>query len=253
MNLMFVDSHAHLFDTKLNENLIDLNNISNVVVPSYSMDNLDLSVNYCLQHDKCHCALGIHPEYIDDYDLETLQRKIESNKHLVCAIGEIGLDENYPTQFESQINVFVSQLNLARKFNLPAIIHLRSPKAFQSFFEIIKDYQDVKFILHCFCGNENDLFKANQNDCYISFATNITYRGNIALRNLVQFVPQNRLLIETDSPNMRPAQIGGRGINYPQNIIYTAQTISNILNMPIEKIAKITSNNAKNAFNLIKN
>lgn len=249
MKIEYFDSHAHLFDKKIDENEIDFSDLSHVVVPAYSMDNLIDALNFCSNYEKCHCALGVHPQFLNSFDYEKLKLALEKNIDIMCAVGEIGLDTNYATNFDFQIDAFIKQLDLATKLNLPTIIHLRSKIAFNTFFDILKTHQ-TKAILHCFSGDKEDLLKAIENDCYISFATNLTYKGNVKLRELAELVPLNRLLIETDSPNMRPANLGGRGINYPQNVKFVALKLSEILNIPLEKIAEITKNNAKNAFNL---
>ena len=241
----FIDTHAHLFDERINISEVDVSKLYAVLVPSYSMQNLKQSLDFCKQYDKCYCALGIHPQYIDDFDLNILDGLIKENIQDIYAIGEIGLDSGAKTDYQKQICVFTKQVGLAKKYNLPISVHLRTKIDFDNFFLIMQNYKDVQVILHCFNGDEDDLQKALDSGYYISIATNVTYKGNVKLRQLCKKIPLDKLLIETDSPNLLPSIFARRGVNTSQNIIYVVEQLANIKNEKNENISKTTTKNAK--------
>ena len=245
MEEKFIDTHAHAFSERIDFDSLDMSNIEAILVPAYSMQNILVAYNFCLKHQNCYLAVGVHPDYITDYDEKFLDDFISQHRNDIYAIGEVGLDSNSITDYSKQKDVFVSQIQLAQKYHLPLSIHLRTKKDFDTFFEILKNHPIENFALHCFNGDANDLEKSLTLGAYISFATNITYKGNVKLRELCAKVPLDRLLIETDSPNMLPAIFARHGVNTPQNIIYVAQTISQKIGISMQKIAEITSKNAK--------
>lgn len=244
----FIDTHAHIFSERIDFDSLDLSDVEAVLVPSYSMQNILIAYNFCIKHANCYLAVGVHPDYISDYDEQRLDSFISQHRESVYAIGEVGLDSNSLMDYSKQKNIFISQIQLSQKYDLPLSIHLRTKKDFNEFFEMLKIYPIRNFALHCFNGDADDLEKALALGAYISFATNITYKGNVKLRELCAKVPLDRLLIETDSPNMLPAIFARKGVNTPQNVIYVAQTISQKISISMQKIAEITSKNAKKLF-----
>jgi len=245
MKEQFIDTHAHLFEERIDMKEVDLSKLYAVLVPSYSMQNLKQCLDFCKQYNKCYCALGVHPQYIDDFDLNILDNLIKENMQDIYAIGEIGLDSNASTDYQKQKEIFISQLELAQKYKLPVSVHLRTKIDFNNFFLIMQDYQNVQVILHCFNGDADDLDMAIKNDYYISIATNVTYKGNVNLRKICNLIPLDKMLIETDSPNLLPSIFARRGVNTSQNIVYVAEQISKIKNEKVEKITEILQKNSK--------
>ncbi len=246
---MFIDSHAHMFDEKIDFEKIDLSLLDAIIVPSYSMENLDKVLNFCNKHKQCFCALGIHPFWCNNFDSNKYVNTVLSNKCNVYAVGEIGLDSLCEVDYLKQIEVFKKQLKIAEEFNLPISVHLRTKQDFNSFFSIIKNYK-IQCAIHCFNGDLEDCQQAVDNGFYISFATNITYKGNRHLREIAVGVPFENLLIETDSPSMLPSCFKRKGINTSANIVYVAETLAKIKNCEVSFIAKKTFENANKLFNL---
>lgn len=241
---MFVDSHAHLFDDRIDLNQVDLANVDKILVPSYKMEHLGKVIQFCKTNSKFYPAIGVHPEYVADFNKDVFTNFVASNLKDIYAIGEIGLDTNYPN-YLAQKDLFKFQLTIAKKYNLPVSVHLRG-EVFSDFFATIKDFNQ-KCVLHCFSGNERELSTALDLGCYISFATNITYKGNVALRKISSMVPDDRLLIETDSPSMPPSGMRGK-VNTSQNILLVAETLAKVRGKTIEQIGLITSKNANEVF-----
>ena len=245
---MFIDSHAHLFDDRIDIAKCNLDLVDAVIVPAYKYENFEKALRFCETSKKYFCALGIHPEFASEFNKE-IKNYIISKKDKIVAIGEIGLDCSYTNNMHTQIETFRQQLELAEMFDLPVIIHLRKEQDFKNFFEIIKDYK-VKGVLHCFNGNLQDCKKSLDLGFYISFAGNLTYKGNVELRKIAKFVPMDSILIETDSPSMLPASFRRKGINTSQNISFVAEKLAGIKQISIQEIAEITKRNAKTLFKL---
>ncbi len=245
---LFIDAHAHLFEDKIDKNFIDLSGMEAVIVSAYKRENLHTALDFCISNNKYFCTLGIHPEFANEYDL-AVQNMIEFESKNIVAIGEIGLDITYSMQYNTQISTLLAQLDLAEKLNLPIVVHLRKKQDFVTFFDCIKG-RNLRGMLHCFNGDNEDLAHALDLGLYISFAGNITYKGNENLRKLAKNVPFSRLLIESDCPSMLPAQFMRKGINLPQNVQFVAEKLADIFGVDTSKIANVTKENAKKLFNL---
>ena len=184
--------------------------------------------------------MGLHPNSNEDLSEENLQW-IENqliNKRII-AIGEIGLDYYRTfTEIEKQKYWFKKQLELAKKNNLPVLLHIR--EAFADAYEIVKEAGIKKGILHCFTGNWEIAQKFIDLGFYISFAGNITYKNakwQEGWGEMIEKVPLERIVIETDAPYLSPEPLRGK-INYPQNIIYTLKKIAEIKKVNIEEAGK---------------
>lgn len=247
---MLVDTHCHAFDDRIDFYNVDLSNLQFIVVCSYNMENLEKCINFCNEHKKCFCALGVHPQYAANFDKQKFDKIIEIYKKQIVAIGEIGLDCDCDTDYKTQLDVFCYQMEIANKLNLPVSIHLKGKTDFENFFKIKQKYSNVICVLHCFNGDEKDLKQALSLNCYISFAGNITYRANIKKRELLKSVPLKNLVLETDCPSMLPANFARKGVNTCANLIYTLNTVAKVLNIDKAKLESITTENAKNIFKI---
>ncbi len=241
---MFIDSHSHLFDLKSHE--IDMSNITKSIVLSYDVSNFKTALNFCKNNPKCACSLGVYPKYARNYTKNTEQFIRENRKNIV-AIGEIGLDSTFD-DYDAQIDVFLQQVALAKDLKLPISVHLRTETDHQRFFTLFKG--EVPCVLHAFHSGLYTVKSAIDLGCYISFAGNLTYRRNAALREVAKIVPRDLLLVETDAPSMLPAKLPRGTQNTPNNIIYTAETLAEVRKDTLENIARITSENAVKVFNL---
>ena len=166
------------------------------------------------------------------------------------AIGEIGLDYYWNKENkEIQKKIFIDQISLANKYNLPIVIHTRD--AMQDTIDILKNKINVnkKGIFHC-CPQNRELIKEALNlGFYISFAGPITFKNSKNAEDVVKMVPIDKLLIETDSPYLSPEPNRGKR-NNSSNVKYIAQKIADFKAMSIEEIAKSTYENANKIFEL---
>lgn len=243
---MFIDSHAHLTDEPL-RNYSPNKCLDAVIISAYNAKNIEKTLELCKTNAKYFPTVGIHPQFCDDYD-NTIKNIILNAKSQLVGIGEIGLDKTYECDYEKQKEIFIKQIELAKNLKLPLIIHARNN--YSDIFEIIKSFNYPKFMVHAFNGSKEDCFRALNLGAYISFACNITYKRHVGLRKLSALIPQDRLLIETDSPNALPATFMRNGFNTPNNIYYVAETIAQERKSTLEEIGNLTKENAIKFFNL---
>lgn len=254
-----IDTHCHLDspdfdqDRELALQRACENGVLAFIVPSIDSSNLDKVLQLSQENQNIFCAIGIHPHSANEFDSNVekrLEEILKSSIFKIVAIGEIGLDYYYNfAPREKQIEAFRRQLLLAKKHNLPAIIHNRN--ANEDLIQILEEEQDgnLKFVLHCFSQDVDFLDKAMNLKGYVSFTGNITFK-NTKLAEVVEQVPLDRFFLETDSPFMAPVPFRGKR-NEPARLPLIAQKISEIKGMEMKKLSQITTENAKKFFNLI--
>jgi len=157
------------------------------------------------------------------------------------ALGEIGLDYHYdePPK-ETQKAVFIRQLELAKKLDVPVIIHNRDSDG--EMMDILKKY-DLPLLMHCFSSSNEIAKLAIKRGYYISLAGTVTFKNARSLHEIAQTVPLEKLLIETDCPYLTPEPYRGKR-NYPALVGYTAMKIAELRGITVEEVAKITYDNA---------
>lgn len=163
--------------------------------------------------------------------------------------GEIGLDYYWNTDnMNLQKYAFIKQIDIANKFNLPIVIHTR--EAVMDTLEILKNHKVDRYgVFHCCPLNRELVKEALKLGFYISFAGPITFKNSKNANEIIDMVPLNRILIETDSPYLSPEPNRGKR-NDSRNVKYTAQKIADVKNMELDEIAKITYENANKIFNI---
>ena len=253
---MYFDTHAHLDDERFNEEreaLIESfkeNGISLVMNVGADMkDSID-GVSMAREHDEIYAAVGIHPEFaetVNEKTLETLLVLAISSKK-VKAIGEIGLDYHYDNfDKETQKKAFRAQMELAKKLNLPVIIHSRD--AYADTLEIIKEYPDLKKVIHCFSGNNENAKELFGLGCYISFTGVITFKNAKKFEEILKEAPLDRIFFETDCPYMAPEPVRGT-VNNPINVKHIVKKAAETIGIEAEKLAEISTETARKFFEI---
>lgn len=247
------DSHCHYndeyFENKLNETIKDnLKTITNATVVGYNLKTSEKAIEIANKYNELYATVGISPNDLNtEINYEKLE-KLAKNKKVV-AIGEIGLDyhwnkENKPLQKE----VFIKQIEIANKLNLPIAIHTR--EAMVDTLEILKKYPVLKKgIFHCCPLNQELIKEGLKLGFYISFSGNITFKNAKNSEACIKLVPLEYQLIETDSPYMTPEPFRGTK-NDPSKVIYVAKRIAQAKNIPVEIVANNTYKNAKTIYNI---
>lgn len=191
-------------------------------------------------------AVGIHPHDTRDITGEDLKiLEVLSEEEDVSAIGETGLDfYRFLSPRDKQVESFLAHLSLAQKKNLPVIVHSRG--AVKEVLAILKDFLNLKVVLHCFEGSKGELIEAIDREYYIGVAGNITYPTS-PMRETIKYLPVDRMLLETDSPYLTPQPYRGR-VNEPSYLPCIAENVAIFLNLPLEYIKETTSYNAEKLF-----
>ncbi len=204
------------------------------------------------KYDEIYFALGIHPYDIEQYDEKILEKYISHSKCI--AVGECGLDyfrlpknENEKIKnIQKQKEVFISQINFAKKVKKPLIIHIR--EASMDAKKILEDYEakEVGGVLHCYNADENLLSLSNHN-FYFGIGGVVTFKNAKKLLAVLNKIPKDKLLIETDAPYLTPHPFRGKR-NEPLYTKYIVEKISQILNLDSNEIESLTSKNAYKLF-----
>lgn len=204
------------------------------------------------EEDIFYPSLGIHPQEASNTPkevLEELEQMIRANPQVV-AIGEIGLDLHWrKDNLDLQRFWFKEQMLVAKKYNLPIIVHDR--EANSQVFDLIEEVDPYKsgVIMHCYSGHVPLALAYVQRGGFISLAGPVTFLNARVPKEVALAVPLENLLIETDSPYLTPHPFRGKR-NTPAYVSYVAQEIAHIKGISVEEVAQVTFENARRAFKL---
>ncbi len=206
------------------------------------------SVAMAEKYDYIYAACGYHPEAADEADDENFSQIEKLISHKKCvALGEIGLDYHYDfVSKEVQLQVFEKQLEMAVRNDIPVIVHDR--EAHGDTLELLKKY-NPKGVLHCFSGSVETAREILDLGMYIGLGGAVTFKNAVKPVEVAAYVPDNRLLVETDCPYMAPVPMRGKR-NDSSYIIYVAQKLSEIRNCTVKHILDMTDKNARELFNI---
>lgn len=250
---MLVDTHMHIgYDfgaepDKYIENA--LNSGVEVMIASFCEKNdLLLSTTFVEKYKNLYSCVGFHPEIANDIvdkDYIELENIVKNNSKIV-AIGEIGLDYYWNKDNKDvQRTVFRKQLELAEKLNIPVVIHSRD--SIGETYEILKEYK-VKGVVHCFSGSLEMAKNFINLGFMIGIGGVVTFK-NSNLPSVVENIPLESIVLETDSPYLTPEPNRGK-LNESSNIPYIAKKVAEIRNISFEEVAKTTTLNALKMFDL---
>lgn len=253
-----IDSHAHLNDDKLIDNIDNINaecqkvNVTKIINVGYDISSSIKAVDIAKKYENMYAVIGIHP-----HDSKTYNEQIEnelitlSNNDKVIAIGEIGLDYHYNlSPKEDQIDAFIKQIKLANSLVLPVVIHTR--EAIGDTMEILNQYRQYinhGLLFHCFNASDEVLQKVIQSGYYVSFGGAITFKNANHLLECVKNCPLERILLETDCPYMTPEPFRGQ-LNTPKNIPIIAKKIAEIKQIDLDTVITQTEKNTKTFFKI---
>ena len=258
----FFDSHSHYNDEKFDEDREQIINdtynagITKFVCAGYniksSLDSLELSKKYDFIYSIC----GISPNDIPQTEqelwksLDEITKIVQNNKSKkLVAIGEIGLDYYWNKENkELQEQAFIKQIELANKLELPIVIHSRDASV--DTINIIEENKVNKAgIFHCCQQNQEMIKNALRLGYYISLAGPVTFKNAKNSADIIQMIPMDKLLIETDSPYLAPEPNRGKR-NDCRNVKYVAQKIADVKGITLEEVAKVTYENAMRIFEI---
>lgn len=254
---MLFDSHSHIgtveFDSDRDEvcKRIEDTGMSYVIDIGVDLESSMKAIKLAEKYPWCYATVGYHPHEVKDLDDDTLML-IEglAKKPKVVAIGEIGLDyyRDYSPR-DLQRKWFREQIRLALKLGMPIVIHDRD--ANDDVLKILKEEKafGTKVLMHCYSGSRELARQYVKLGAKISISGTITYKNARRGIEVVEAIPLEHLLIETDCPYLTPEPFRGRR-NEPTFIKYTAQRVAEIKGISFEEVAETTCNNAKKFFGI---
>ena len=260
--MKFFDNHAHLDDEKFNEDREELiekikqEGIETFISAGYSLESSKKAIELSKKYEFIYTTCGISPNDIPQTEEELWKileeiKKLAKENSKVRAIGEIGLDyywEKDQKRRELQKKAFTEQIKIANELKLPIVIHTR--EAVMDTLEILKQNEVYKKgIFHC-CPLNRELVKEGLKlGFYISFAGPVTFKNSKNADEIINMVPNDKILIETDSPYLSPEPLRGRR-NDPRNVKYIAEKIAKVKELQIEDVAEFTYKNAKTIYEI---
>jgi TatD DNase family protein len=252
-----IDTHSHFYLPDFQEDFqAVVDRCKSVGIEKIYLPAIDSSTHDAMmalaaaQPGWCIPMMGLHPCYVTaDYQQEMNLVETWLSKQLFAAIGEIGLDFYHSTEFkQEQIDVFVHQMNLAMQYDLPIVIHSRS--SMDECIKLIDEHGKgrIKGIFHCFGGDERQARKIIDLGFMLGIGGVVTYK-NAGLAKLIEILPLDALVLETDSPYLTPVPFRGKR-NESSYLTYVAEKIAQIKGLTIEEVALATTNNSKKIFPL---
>lgn len=220
------------------------------------MEGSKKAVELAQKYDFIYCTCGISPNDIPQYKDELWNmideiKALTINNSKVIAIGEIGLDyywEKDLSRRDLQKEAFIRQINLANELKKPIVIHSR--EAVMDTIDILKNNEVIKKgVFHCCPLNRELVKEALKLGFYISFAGPVTFKNSKNADQIISMVPNEKILIETDSPYLSPEPLRGKR-NDPRNVKYIAEKIASVKKMPLDEVANITYNNTMKLFQI---
>jgi len=253
-----IDSHAHLDNQQFAGDRSEViqrardNGISAIVSIGCDLDSSRSNAELATRHDDIYAAVGIHPHdasQLDDSAIEELRRLTLGNGKVV-AIGEIGLDyfrDHSPRDVQQK--AFRRQIALARELAKPIVVHDREAHADVLTTLVEEKAADIGGVLHCFSGDLDMAREVIDLGFYISFPGTITYPKNEAIRQIIETLPIESLLVETDCPYLSPQPFRGKR-NEPAHVRVTAEALADIKGLTLADVARITSLNCRKLFGI---
>ena len=252
----FIDTHAHLYDERYDDDRAEMiaraeeAGVTQIISMGDTMAASAQVVADAEQYPTLYAAVGVHPESACVLtDAERAQLLTWAKHPKVVAIGEIGLDyywEKDPKARALQRELFVSQLNLARAAGLPVCIHDR--EAHGDTLAILQAVgRDLTGVLHCYSGSLETARELWKLGYYIGIDGPLTFKNAGKLPAIVREAPQDKLLIETDSPYLAPVPKRGKR-NEPAYVVYVAAKIAEIRGESVEEVAAYTTENARRLY-----
>ena len=253
---MIFETHAHYDDDRFSadqsgllSSKLESAGIVKIMNVAADVRSVDTTNELSLKYDNVYAALGIHPsdiEGLDEADMEHIRKLAEGNKK-VRAIGETGLDYHYDGyDRKEQEKWFVRQIKLAKEMSLPVIVHSRDAAA--DTMRIIREYYEadraeINGVIHCFSYSAEEALRYTELGFMIGVGGVVTYRNGRKLKEAVEKIPLERIVLETDSPYLAPEPHRGER-NSSLNLPYIVKAVSDIKGISIEETERITYENA---------
>ena len=253
-----IDSHAHLDGEKFADDRAAVveralaAGVVKIITMGDSLESSARSVALTEEFESVYAAVGIHPEEVEPMTAATDdQLAAWAAQEKVVAIGEIGLDYYWEKDEEKralQRAIFVRQLDLARQLRLPVCIHDR--EAHGDMMKILKtEGRGLRGVLHCYSGSWEMAAELLKGDWYFGIDGPLTYKNAAKLPEIVQRLPAERILVETDSPYLSPMPFRGKR-NEPAHVLYVAKKAAELRGESLEAFARATRENTRDLYGI---
>lgn len=261
-SLELFDSHAHYNDEKFNNDRKEVieslyqSGITKIVNAGYSLKSSIDAINLAKEYKYIYTTVGISPndlnenweDDVNQIDLILAKELVKSKNNKIVAMGEIGLDYHYDINKEWQKQAFTKQINIANKYSLPIVIHTRD--AVMDTLNILKENTaNEKGIFHCCPFNRELVKEALKLGFYISISGTVTFKNAANAQEIVNMVPLDKLLIETDSPYLAPEPVRGSR-NDSRNLCHVISKIAEFKKIDVQELARQTYKNAETIYKI---
>ena len=253
---MFVDSHAHIqLDRFKSDRSIVIKRaedaqVNTILVIGFDLQTSRSAVDLANKYDQIYATVGVHPHDAKDFTFKTLHEVGQLAEHpKVIALGEMGLDyyRNLSPK-PLQKKVFEEQLDLAEELNLPIVIHNRN-----DFADILSILENRRYltggVLHCFSEDVKSMQKTIDLGFHIGIGGPVTYKKSQPLKQVVEVMPEDSFLIETDCPWLAPQFRRGKR-NEPAYVTAVAEKIAELRQITTESVGQISSQNFRRLFSI---
>ena len=253
---MLFDTHAHLNDSRFNEDRAELlrtlpeQGVTLIMNAGCSLEDSREALKMAMPYDYIYCAAGSHPDAADEVCDAVLEeyRVLCKRNPKIKAIGEIGLDYHYEDiPRDLQKKAFIAQMELARELDLPVIVHERD--AHEDGMDIVRQFPTVKGVFHCYSGSAEMARQLTDMGWYIGFTGVLTFKNARKAVETAQTIPLERIVIETDCPYMAPEPFRGKR-NNPALVYRVAEKLAEIRGISVEEAQKITFENGKRLYRI---
>lgn len=252
--MKWIDTHCHLYSEEFNDDIEQLiERAKNAGVEKFYLPAIDSNTHEPMlaleaKYAACIPMIGLHPCYVNaNYEKELSIIKEWLDKRPFAAIGEIGLDYYWSTEFAAQQSMaFNRQMQWALDYNLPIAIHTRN--AMQPTIDAVKPFADkgLHGIFHCFSGNKNEAEQITNMGFYLGIGGILTYKKS-ELPEAIKNIPLDKIVLETDAPYLPPVPYRGKR-NESSYIPLIAQKLAEIKAISLEEVAAVTTANAEKIF-----
>lgn len=254
--ISLIDTHCHLAAEQLKGQATEIlqrakqEGVEKIINIAYDPASVDLVLEQLKLSDMLYAAIGIQPHDASTFTIDAAEKiKTQATKNSrVVGIGEIGLDAYHKlSPIEKQIECFEYFLQIAVDVNLPVVVHVR--ETHQDVFSRLKRFSQkgLRGVIHCFTGNVDEAKDFLDCGMYISMSGIVTFKNAQQVQAVAKFVPNDRILIETDSPYLSPVPLRGR-TNEPAHLLHTCEFISNLRGISCDAFATQTFKNSEKLF-----
>lgn len=256
--MILTDTHSHLYATQFDEDRNEVvqrafdAGITRIFLPNIDSTSIEgMHALAAAYPEQVFPMMGVHPSSINaefEKELSLAEKWLFEHSGDYCAVGEIGIDLYWDKTFlAQQQEAFRRQIGWAKELSLPIVIHARD--SFDEIFEILDELNDdsLKGVFHCFTGTVTQAEKVVEyGNFYLGLGGVTTYK-KAGMEQVIPFLPKDKVVLETDSPYLAPVPKRGKR-NESGHLLYIAQRVADVYQMPLEEIAAITTENSRKLF-----